>query len=155
MGGKSLIFVAGCGIFARAVRKSAFNAREWERLHGENFDLTRPIVLRRIEQDMARGKVLSALLAPPCGSFFVINRFFLRTRADPWAEHVVHGSEYMRHSCQVGNACMRAALRLIKSLERHRIPWILEHPRTARSWWLLELMKLLDKPHVELIYLDQ
>ena len=61
----------------------------------------------------------------------------------------------MTQSCREGNKCMRSALRLIRSLERHGIPWILEHPRTVRSWWLPELRKYVDKPHIELVHLDQ
>ena len=146
---------SGCGGVAKAVRRQGFQAREWERLQGENFDLTRPCVLRHIEQEASRSKIIAAMLAPPCGSFSGINRFAGRTRADPWASTFAHETPYMVESVRIGNACMRAALRLIRIFERHRVPWILEHPRTSRAWWLEAFNKLQRLPHVELLFLDQ
>ena len=148
-------FFSGVGGVARAVRRMGFQAREWERLHGEKFDLTRPSVLRHIEQDATRGKLLGAMLAPPCGSFSAINRFSMRTRDDPWASRVQHDTPYMVESVRVGNACMRAALRIIRILERHKIPWILEHPLTSRAWWVPAFSSLRRKAHIEFVILDQ
>ena len=56
---------AGCGIFARALREMGFSSREWERLHGEISDSTRPCVIRHIEQEASLGCIISAMLAPP------------------------------------------------------------------------------------------
>ena len=148
-------FFSGVGGVARGVRLLGFSAREWERLHGENFDLTRPSVLRSIEQDASRGRLLAAMLAPPCGSFSAINRFSGRSRSDPWAANVVHDTAYMTESVRVGNRCMRAALRIIRILERHRIPWILEHPLTSRAWWIPALEALKRQPHIQFLKLDQ
>ena len=148
-------FFSGVGGVAAAVRRAVFQAREWERLQGENYDLCRPCVVRHIEQDCSRQKLIAAMLAPPCGSFSAINRFAYRSRADPWAAHAQHDSEYMTVSVREGNKCMRAALRRIRIFERHRIPWILEHPQSARSWWLPQLIALERRPHIEKIVLDQ
>ena len=148
-------FFSGVGGVARGVRRVGFQAREWERLHGESYDLTRPCVLRQIEQDASKGKLLAAMLAPPCGSFSGINRFAHRSRNDPWASQVQHETAYMVESVAVGNKCMRAALRLIRILERHRIPWILEHPLTSRAWWLPAFAALRRKAHIDFVVLDQ
>ena len=94
-------------------------------------------------------------LAPPCGSFSAINRFAGRTHADVWASDVKHKTPYMVESVRVGNQCMRAGLRLIRVFERHRVPWILEHPLTSRAWWIPALKRLRDLPHVDFIVLDQ
>ena len=50
---------------------------------------------------------------------------------------------------------MRAALRIIRILERHKIPWILEHPLTSRAWWIRAFGRLLEKEHIEFVVLDQ
>lgn len=54
---------------ARAARHAGFSTREWELLHGPDGDLTHPAVLRKIEADCSHGRLLGAMLAPPCSSF--------------------------------------------------------------------------------------
>ena len=117
--------------------------------------MTRPQVIRHIEQDAARKRIIAAMLAPPCGSFSAINRFSGRSRQDPWAAKFCHATEYMRLSVATGNRCMRAALQLIRIFEKHKVPWILEHPRTARSWWLPQLQRIASLAHVSTVYLEQ
>ena len=102
-----------------------------------------------------RGSFLSAMLAPPCGSFSAINRFAGRTHADVWANNASHKTAYMAESVRVGNKCMRAALRLIRVFKRHRVPWILGHPLTSRAWWIPALKRLRDLPHGNFLVLDQ
>ena len=86
-------FFSGCGGVARAVRRQGFQARERERLNGENFGLMRPCVLRHIEQEASQAKILAAMLAPPCGSFSGINRQDPRGSlgGDSDARHGLHG----------------------------------------------------------------
>ena len=81
-------FFSSSGGVSRQVRLMGFQAREWERLHGEHADLTRPYVLRKVEKDASRGKLMAAMLSPPCGSFSAINRFAGRSHADVWASNV-------------------------------------------------------------------
>ena len=146
---------SGCGGVARAVRQSGVNAREWERLHNDHFDLSRLCVARQIEEDARRGKLIATMLAPPCGSFSAISRYAHQTRNDPWATSVTHETEYMRCSVAAGNKCMRAAFRLIRLLERHQVPWILEHPRSSRAWWIPTLVHLEQQSHITKTVLHQ
>jgi hypothetical protein len=55
---------SGHGGVARARCTAGFNAREWELLHVADCDLTRPIVLRRVQLDTNRGLLVAAMLAP-------------------------------------------------------------------------------------------
>ena len=148
-------FFSGVGGVARSARRMGFQAREWEMLNGDCYDLTRPCVLRHIEQDASKQKLLAAMLAPLCGSFSGINRFAHRSHDDPWASQVQHASPYMVESVAAGNRCMRAALRIIRILERHKIPWIMEHPLTSRAWWLPGFAALRRQAHIEFVVLDQ
>ena len=146
---------SGVGGVARHVRLLGFQAREWERQKGDCYDLTQPSVIRHLEQDASRKKLIAAMLALPCGSFSGINRFAGRSRRDPWASQYKHETPYMVESVAAGNRCMRAELRIIRILERHEIPWILEHPLTSRAWWLPAFDALRRKAHVEFIVFDQ
>ena len=61
----------------------------------------------------------------------------------------------MRCSAAAGNKCMRVAFRLIRLLERHQIPWILDHPRSSRAWWIPTLVRLEKQSHITKTVLHQ
>ena len=107
-------FFSGVGGVARSVRRMGFQAREWEMLNGDCYDLTRPCVLRHIEQDASKQKLLAAMLAPPCGSFSGINRFAHRSRNDPWASQVQHATPYMVESVATEEAPKDTILEVIE-----------------------------------------
>ena len=79
-------FFAGSGGVARAARALGFSAREGELLQGENHDLTRPCVQRKIQFDIQKGLILAAMLAPPCSSFSQARdrTRVIRSRDHPW-----------------------------------------------------------------------
>ena len=112
-----------------------FSTREWELLKGNDGDLTCPSVQRPIRQMAMRGQILSAFLAPPCGSFSLINRSVRRSKDDPWGL-LLQESDKSRASVNLGNGCMKSAIRIIGWLEKNHVPWILEHPMTSRAWFL-------------------
>ena len=148
------MFFAGCGIVSRQVRALGFTTREWELLKGGDCDLTRPAVLRPVRQMARRGQILSAFLAPPCGSFSLINRSVSRSKCDPWGLGPQE-SEKARASVTVGNRCMKAAIQIIKWLEQEKVPWIMEHPLSSRAWYIPFFNTLLRKDHVVALDLDQ
>ena len=39
--------------------------------------------------------------------------------------------------------------------QKKRVPWILEHPRTSRAFWVEPMQTLLKQPNVETVFLDQ
>ena len=60
---------SGTGGIARAARRSGWPSRVWDTKNGAAGDLLRRKVLKDFEQDVAAGRVLGAVLGPPCSSF--------------------------------------------------------------------------------------
>ena len=147
-------FFAGCGIISKAVRALGFSTREWELLRGQEGDLTRQSVLRPVRQSIDRGELLAAFLAPPCGSFSIINASVRRSSDDPWGLGP-QSTDKARASVSLGNSCMKSAIQIIRWLEKKQIPWILEHPQTSRAWYLPFFIQLLQKRHIVACDLDQ
>lgn len=65
---------------------AGFNAREWELLKGPDGDLTTPAVLQSVKYDIAKHRILAAMLAPPCSSFSVARdrTRVIRNKEYPW-----------------------------------------------------------------------
>lgn len=126
-------FFAGTGGVSRAARSLGFSTREWELLHGPDHDLTKPLVQFKIKHDIEKGILLAAMLAPPCSSFSQArNRtMVVRDRLHPWGLDDLPLHE--REKVEVGNACFRATFKIIKWLDKHHIPWILENPSTSKK----------------------
>ncbi len=87
-------FAGHCGV-SPAARAAGFSAIEWELLKGENHDLTRPVVLQKIRYDTKKGKIIAAMLAPPCSSFSPARdrTRVIRSRSFPWG---IPGSLHMK-----------------------------------------------------------
>ena len=60
---------SGSGRMSQAVRKRGFKAREFDIEHGPSGDVTNPIVIRNLIQDILAGVVVAVMLSPPCTSF--------------------------------------------------------------------------------------
>ena len=146
-------FFSGKGALSRQVRALGFTARGWERLRSEDEDLTSPSAQRAIRQDIGRGKLIAAFLAPPCGTFSMANRAVVRTHEDPWGLWPQSGNN--RAKVDGGNACALAAIQLIKDLNKNKIPWILEHPRTSRLFWTPEMKHIMAQANVTVVHCDQ
>ena len=85
-----------------------FKTREWELLRGGDGDLTIVSVLRSVREIISKGDLLAAFLAPPCGSFSLINAPVRRSSTDPWGRGPQQ-SERARASINLGNRCMKSA----------------------------------------------
>ena len=94
-----------------------FKTREWELLRGCDDDLTSVSVLGLVRHIISKGDVLAAFLAPPCGSFSLINASVRRSSADPWRLGPQQ-SERARASINLGNRCMKSATMIINWLKR-------------------------------------
>lgn len=131
-----------------------FNTREWELLHGENHDLTSLAVLSKVKQDIQHGKVLAAMLAPPCSSFSIARdrTMVVRSPAFPWGLPDLPQHELAK--VNIGNACFRSAFKLIHTLDRVGIPWILENPHSSKCWYLPPMRRLLDSHHTLVAVVD-
>ena len=126
-------FFAGTGGVSRAARSLGFSTREWELLHCPDHDLTKPLVQFKIKHDIEKGILLAAMLAPPCSSFSQARdrTMVVRDRLHPWGLDDLPLHE--REKVEVGNACFRATFKIIKWLDKHHIPWILENPSTSKK----------------------
>ena len=94
------------------------------------------------------------MLAPPCSSFSIMNQSVSRSREDPWGTSI-QPSYSAWQKIQAGNACARAAFKIINRCLAANIPWALEHPRSSRLWHTPQAKRLLQRPHVFLVHLDQ
>ena len=141
-------YFSGCGGVAKQCRKLGYRAKECDILHGPGGDLTSSRVLRHIRQDINAGKVLAAMLAPPCTSFSIARdrAKVIRTKEQPWGVDPELLNDKEKHILHIGNLCFRSALRVVGWLHRKGIPWILENPFTSKCWWLPPVRKYLEDP---------
>ena len=149
---------SGVGGVAKAARRLGFSAREWELLHGENSDLTRlvtrPCVIYKFEQDIKHGKVLAAMLAPPCSSFSPARdrTCVVRTKDAPYGLDNLSPKD--AEKVRIGNLCFKAAFRIIRVLNKYNVPWILENPHSSKCWYLPEIQNLMNLPSVHVRVTD-
>ena len=129
---------SGDGGLAMACRKLGFAIAEWNIKHGRQCDLISRKVLRKLPLDIKSGKVLAAMLAPPCDSFLVAhNRLkVIRTRDLSWGLPTDELIASELEKVKLGNACFKSCFSIIRLLDRYRIPWILENPITSKCWYL-------------------
>ena len=148
---------AGSGIVARRVRLLGCSAREFDARNAPNQDLCQGAVQATIAADAARGRVRSSMLAPPCGSLSQANRRAMRLRPTwaPWGRLDLNAED--RAFLAPGNRTTRAALRLMRTFTRWRIPFILEQPVGSRFRHLPELHRLVraEPTRFEEVVLDQ
>ena len=147
-------FFAGSGRVSRAIRKAGFSAREWEILKGPDGDLTRPCVMKSIKFDIDKGRIVSAMFAPPCSSFSPARdrTRVIRSRDFPYGLPNLPAHEQSK--VETGNSCVRSALKIISWLDKRGIPWILENPRSSKMWYLPEMIRLLQSSHVRDVVTD-
>ena len=147
---------SGHGGVAKQCRQLGYITREWELARGIQFDLTKPAALRKLKQDINRCLVLAAMLAPPCSSFSVARdrTCVIRTKEHPWGLPKQFLSLVDQEKVRVGNNCFRAAIRIIRWLNEHSIPWILENPASSKCWYLPQLRKLENSPNCTVVISD-
>lgn len=147
-------FFAGNGGVARAARAMGFSTREWEILHGDSSDLTRPSVLKKIRADINSGKLIAAMFAPPCSTFSTARdrTRVIRNRQHPWGFSDL--PEYELQKIRLGNACFKATLKIIRWLDKHAVPWIVENPHSSKAWFLPEMQELISSQHTQVIVTD-
>lgn len=147
-------FFSGSGGVARSARALGFRTREWELLHGECGDLTKPAVLSKIRFDISNKKIVAAMLAPPCSSFSPARdrTSVIRDRYHPWGLPNISPKD--QEKVRIGNQCLRSSLRIIRWLDRLGVPWILENPHSSKMWFIPELVELQHAAHTQVIVTD-
>ena len=118
--------------------------------------MTDPKVVKRIISEIERGRVLSCMRAPVCTSLSVARdrTKVIRSKQYPWGIPDQELTEKERQSIQLGNACFWSCMRIIRSLDRCRVPYILENPDTSKAWFLPPVMQHLQKPWTKYVRAD-
>ena len=93
--------------------------------------------------DIRAGKVLAAMLAPPCATFSVAHRtaWALRSREFPWGLPNISHSQ--RELLEPGNRTARACITIMKRLVFSSIPFILEQPVGSTLRFLPQIIALV------------
>ena len=147
---------AGKGGVAKAIRRCGFQARVWEKCHGEHGDLTRPRVLRRLLADIRERRCLGVMLAPPCSSFSIAKARSapIRSLTRPWGSARAETSPQDWTKLQSGNACLRAVLKIISACNDTGTPWILESPHSSYMFKVPELVRISQRDPVSTVVCD-
>ena len=147
---------SGEGGVAAACERLGFSARQWDIRFGHRCDLTSEPVLRALKHDVKTGKAIAVMMAPPCDSFSVARdrTKVIRTALEPWGVSAKLLTEVEQHKIQSGNACFSSCFALIRILDAHHVPWILENPASSNCWYLPFFKQLVLQPHVKSIVAD-
>ena len=155
--------VRRCGLFldvcsgVNSPLSAVFRAARWWSLPvdcqigGAFHDLTDERVVDRLVALVAAGLVSFMHLAPPCSTFSVWMRmcsWSTRSSSHPW------GVEPLAKKEVVGNACMRAAIRLVRAALQSGTPWSLENPAGSLAWSTPELTSICQLPGVAVVDFD-
>ena len=146
---------SGKGGVANACEALGFRANRWDIRHGHQCDLTNRRVLRKLEIDIHKGRIIAMMMAPPCDSFSVARdrTKVIRSKEFPWG--LPFGlTTKESEKIKLGNACFRSCFRLIKLLDRYHIPWILENPNTSKAWYLPYFDHLSKQDHIHVVTCD-
>ena len=116
-------------------------------LHGPSHDVLDPHVQALIFQLIRRNRVKFIWIGMPCTTFSIARRNDglgpppLRSDSQPRGLKNLTGMQ-LRKLVQ-GNALYDFTVKLIRTCEMCKIPWVLENPSTSRCWLLPELQQLL------------
>eukprot|EP00959_Pyramimonas_sp_CCMP1952_P458885 9477361-Pyramimonas_sp.AAC.1 len=91
------------------------------------------------------------MIALPCTSLTIARdrTFQIRSRTQPWGTDLTDATDRDRASLETGNKIIRAVLRILRHLNRYKIPWILENPSTSRLWFIPEILALCSQARAE------
>ena len=133
-----LDFFSGNGGISKGLRALGFRSYEVDVKHGARFDLTDRDVLHKFLVSIQRLEVLGAVFAPPMASFSVAKdrTTVIRNHAYPWGVPVSTMTPADQQRVLFGNACAKSVLRLIRALDRYRLPWCVVHPLGSKLWLL-------------------
>ena len=121
--------------------------------------MTDPKVLRKLERDALKGRIVAAMLATPCTSWSVArNRTnVIRSRGEPWGVQFPKKPLSVKdaESLRLGNKTMRSTLKLLRLFTKLKIPWALENPFSSNMWWVPALRKYCESGVARLAFVDQ
>ena len=118
------------------MRRLGFAAREFDNRLSPEYDLTRKQLRKHLHSDIERGRMIAAMLAPPCESWTPARdrTSVIRNKQHPWGIPREQLSDRDFEKVQVGNSTMQAAIEIVDHLHRKRLPWSLENPHASKCW---------------------
>ena len=147
---------AGKGGVSAACQALGFHAKQWDIIHGPEHDLTDKRVLKRLLQEIRRGRVLAVMMAPVCTSFSRARdrTKVIRNHRFPWGipRRFLSEKEYL--SIRLGNTLFRACFAIIEECEKQQIPWLLENPLSSRCWNLPPMRRIIQQRDTHFIHAD-
>jgi hypothetical protein len=145
---------AGCGVVSNKVRAAGFAAREWELLNSPAHDLCNPKVRAPIVADLARGRCIGLMLAPPCSSWSVARDRTYPIRNERYPMGIPHLKPEDKAKIKIGNDTMHAAVTLARAAHEHGRPWVLENPHSSKMWRAPAMVRLRALEHVHEVVSD-
>lgn len=139
---------SGCGRVGAAARRWGFSSVSFEIQQRATDDLTKPAALLRVKKLVAAGRVAGAMIPLPCTSFSTArNRTsVIRSQSEPWGiSRIMNDKESL--TLREGNAIARATLKILRLLNKYKVPWIVENPRPSYLWHLPELISVAKAAH--------
>ena len=137
-------------------------AKLFDIIYGPEFDLTDKTLISRLCHDVARECIIACMIAIACASWSVArNRTnVIRTRSSPWGLSESQDpskplSEKDQQRIAEGNLQLRRLLPFLRTLVKHRVPFIIENPASSNIFWVPQLRALLRYNGVHLIEVDQ
>ena len=147
---------SGAGGVGRAVARFGYRCKQWDLNFGKEHDLTDQIVLRRILSEIRKQRVLGVIMDPPLRTFSTARdrQHPIRDRLQPWGVHHSLLSKSETADIERDNQCLQACLRIIRELDRFRIPYLLAQPASSKVWWLPEVVAQQSKAFTEVVASD-
>ena len=114
---------SGEGKVSASVRRLGFAAREFDNRLSPEYDLTRKQLRKHLHSDIERGRMIAAMLAPPCESWTPARdrTSVIRNKQHPWGIPRQQLSDRDFEKVQVGNSTMQAAIEIVSHLHRMRM----------------------------------
>ena len=157
--GVFLDIFGGVGGVAKSASALGAHAEVWDTSFGNEYDLARPRVLRRLLHRIRKGNILGAAIAMPCKSFSLARarRGAIRTKLWPWGipEILESGDGRDFDDLIEGNLVLKATIKIIQELNKRQIPWVWENPLTSYAGHVAQLQRARIQAHGFVSVIDQ
>ena len=111
---------------------------------GEPWDLTKKAVRKRVKELVIKTKPFMVIGSPPCTIFSALQNLSKKKRKDGEFERLL----------EVGKKHMRFCLELYEIQRQAGRYFLHEHPESASSWRMDEVVEMLTKPGVDMATCD-
>ena len=137
---------------ARCLRARHLACKTFDIRQGASGDIASRSVLRRILGLIGSGNCMGIMMHIPCTTCSQARHPALRSHKRPRglpglsgnALAQLHAANYLYDHC----------FTILEKAERHRVPWMVENPRSSILWSFAEFKRLGSLPHVETARFD-